>query len=67
MKATRPFVFISMVAGVALVLGAVAGASSVVYPEFASYYWVAASGLTILIAGCLAWAVNFSELAPPSH
>lgn len=43
--------------GASLVLSAVAGSSSVVYPQYFVFYWLAAAGLSLLIAGLLELAL----------
>jgi hypothetical protein len=49
-------VLVMLVTGVALLLSAVAGASSATYPQFTVFYWLAAAGITMVIAGALTWA-----------
>lgn len=45
-----------LVLGASLVMSAVAGASSVVYPQYALFYWLGASGIVSLIGGAIIWA-----------
>jgi hypothetical protein len=40
--------------GAGLVFAAVGGASSLVYPQFRFFYFLAAMGLTVIIGGLLA-------------
>jgi uncharacterized membrane protein HdeD (DUF308 family) len=43
----------AIVIGAALIMYAVAGASVVTYPEYATYYYSAGAGITMIIAGLL--------------
>ena len=50
----------AIVIGVALIMYAVAGASVVTYPEYATYYYSAGAGIVTILAGLLL-AVQFEE------
>lgn len=60
MRSLRAFGFVALIIGVALVFGAFAGASSLVYPQYAIYYWTGAAGITVLVSGLLglAWQIE---------
>jgi hypothetical protein len=51
----------AIVAGVSLVMFAVAGASALTYPEYTAYYASGGAGIVVIVAGLVAGAVQFDK------
>ena len=49
----RLFAKMTLIAGSGLVFFAIAGASVITYPTYAAYYYSAATGLTLILAGLI--------------